>query len=126
MAGMALALSGAVPAAIPLPPVQSPAGVVQKTAVVDGVDHRLQIGGTGPVVVLLHGYAQTSHMWVAADAEAGGDAHRDCAGSARRRRIRERTAGGYDKKTMAAEMQRAGSATGLSPSPCKSSGMTSA
>jgi pimeloyl-ACP methyl ester carboxylesterase len=30
---------------------------------VDGVTLSYTTGGQGPVVVLLHGYAQTSHMW---------------------------------------------------------------
>ena len=104
LAGMALALSGAVPAAIPLPSAQAPAAVVQKTAVVDGVTIAYKIAGTGPVVVLLHGYAQTSHMWlplmpalaatdtvIAPDLRGAGDS--------------QRPAGGYDKKTIAAEVR---------------------
>ena len=41
-----------------------PKGFAEKRAIVDGVTIRYTIGGQGPGVVLLHGYAQTSHMWM--------------------------------------------------------------
>ena len=40
-----------------------PRGFTEKSANVNGVKINYKIGGQGPVVVLLHGYAQTSHMW---------------------------------------------------------------
>ena len=40
-----------------------PAGFSEKSATVNGVRISYKIGGSGPVVVLLHGYAETSHMW---------------------------------------------------------------
>ena len=40
-----------------------PAGFTEKSASVDGVTISYKVGGQGPAVVLLHGYAQTSHMW---------------------------------------------------------------
>jgi hypothetical protein len=40
-----------------------PKGFAEKRANVDGVTISYKIGGQGPVVVLLHGYTQTSHMW---------------------------------------------------------------
>ena len=39
-------------------------GFTEKTAVVNGVKINYKIGGRGPVAVLLHGYTQTSHMWL--------------------------------------------------------------
>ena len=41
-----------------------PKGFTEKTAEVDGVTIQYKVGGHGPVVVLLHGYTQTSHMWM--------------------------------------------------------------
>ena len=41
-----------------------PKGFTETIANVDGVKINYKIGGRGPVVVLLHGYAQTSHMWI--------------------------------------------------------------
>ncbi len=78
-------------------------GFTEKIADVDGVKINYKIGGTGPVIVLLHGYAQTSHMWmplapllatnhtvIAPDLRGAGDS--------------ERPRGGYDKKTLAQDI----------------------
>ena len=55
-----------------LPPVSSPrsveastveTGFAERFAEVNGVRLRYLIGGKGSPVVLLHGYAETSHMW---------------------------------------------------------------
>lgn len=40
-----------------------PGGFTEKTARVNGVTLNYAIGGTGPTVVLLHGYPQTWYMW---------------------------------------------------------------
>src|ERR1700731_1351298 len=79
---------------------QLPAGFTEKSTAVNGVRISYKIGGTGPAVVLLHGYTETSHMWlpvmpllaknhtvIAPDLRGAGDS--------------ERPEGGYDKKTMA-------------------------
>jgi pimeloyl-ACP methyl ester carboxylesterase len=81
-----------------------PEGFSEKTANVDGVKINYKIGGKGPVVVLLHGYTQTSHMWqplmpllatshtvIAPDLRGAGDS--------------ERTPDGYDKKTLAKDIR---------------------
>jgi len=72
-------------------------------ASVNGVRIHYSIGGTGSPVVLLHGYAQTSHMWrplmptlaqhhivIVPDLRGAGDS--------------EKPAGGYDKKNMAVDI----------------------
>ncbi len=41
-----------------------PKGFTERSANVDGVRINYKIGGQGPAVVLLHGYTQTSHMWL--------------------------------------------------------------
>src|SRR6201984_287975 len=41
-----------------------PTGFTEKSATVNGVRINYKIGGQGPAVVLLHGYAETSHMWL--------------------------------------------------------------
>jgi hypothetical protein len=43
---------------------QLPTGFTEKSATVNGVRISYKIGGTGPAVVLLHGYTETSHMWL--------------------------------------------------------------
>ena len=42
-----------------------PAGtpIVTRSAVVDGLTLQFLEAGSGPVIVLLHGYAETSRMW---------------------------------------------------------------
>ncbi len=79
-------------------------GFSEKIANVDGVKINYKIGGKGPLVVLLHGYTQTSHMWlplmpilaishtvIAPDLRGAGDS--------------ERTPDGYDKKTLAKDIR---------------------
>jgi hypothetical protein len=43
---------------------QLPPGFAEKSATVNGVRINYKIGGQGTAVVLLHGYAETSHMWL--------------------------------------------------------------
>ncbi|HMD54688.1 MAG TPA: alpha/beta hydrolase [Phycisphaerae bacterium] len=77
--------------------------VREASANIDGVRINYKIAGNGPIVVLLHGYAQTSHMWlpfithlqsshtvIAPDLRGFGDS--------------QRPPGGYDKKTMAKDI----------------------
>jgi pimeloyl-ACP methyl ester carboxylesterase len=81
-----------------------PKGFTEKSANVDGVTIRYTIGGQGPVVVLLHGYAQTSHMWkplmpvLAPSHTVMAPDLRGAGGSAR-------PEGGYDKKTLAKDIR---------------------
>src|SRR5258707_7007155 len=83
---------------------QLPAGFAEKSAPTTGVRINYIIGGRGPVVVLLHGYTQTSHMWlpllpalaksrtvIAPDLRGAGNS--------------ERPHGGYDKKTIAKDIR---------------------
>jgi len=81
-----------------------PKGFTETIANVDGVKINYKIGGRGPVVVLLHGYAQTSHMWIplmpllAASHTVIAPDLRGAGGS-------ERAKDGYDKKTMAKDIR---------------------
>jgi len=105
LAGLALALAAAVPAAVSQPATQAlPAGIVEKTAVVDGVTLAYKTAGSGPVVVLLHGYAQTSHMWLPLMTKLAAT-HTVIAPDLRGAGNSQRTPAGYDKKTMAAEIR---------------------
>ena len=83
---------------------QLPKGITEKIANVDGVKINYKIGGRGPAVVLLHGYTQTSHMWlplmpllatsqtvIAPDLRGVG--------------YSERAKDGYDKKTLAKDIR---------------------
>jgi hypothetical protein len=53
-------------------------GFTERIARIDGVKINYKIAGQGPVVVLLHGYTQTSHNVDAADPEARHVTYRDC------------------------------------------------
>lgn len=81
-----------------------PKGFTEKRAKVDGVKINVKMGGRGPVVVLLHGYTQTSHMWnplmplLASSHTVIAPDLRGAGGS-------ERTPSGYDKKTMAKDIR---------------------
>src|SRR3989440_10260282 len=83
----------------------APARFAERFTKVNGVRLRYLIGGQGSAVVLLHGYAETGHMWrpimpslaerhtvVVPDLRGAG-------GSAK-------PASGYDKKTMAVDSQQ--------------------
>lgn len=78
-------------------------GFTARDAEVNGTRIHYRVGGTGPAVVLLHGYAETSHMWnplmpllakthtvIVPDLRGAG-------GSAK-------PEGGYDKKNMAVDI----------------------
>ena len=82
---------------------QLPPGFTEKSATVNGVRISYKIGGQGPAVLLLHGYAETSHMWlplmpqlatsrtvIVPDLRGAGNS--------------ERPQSGYDKKTMAKDI----------------------
>jgi len=92
------------PPAVTAQTEQLPTGFTEKSATVNGMRINYKIGGQGPVVVLLHGYTQTSHMWlpllpvlaknctvIAPDLRGAGNS--------------ERPQGGYDKKSMAKDIR---------------------
>src|SRR6202158_4871983 len=70
----------------------------------EGADIFVRSGGAGPVVVLLHGYAETSDSWGPLAAELAKTypvVVPDLRGIGRS----SRPAGGYDKKTQAADIR---------------------
>jgi pimeloyl-ACP methyl ester carboxylesterase len=83
---------------------QLPAGFTEKSAVVNGVRINYKIGGQGPAVVLLHGYTQTSHMWLPLMPLLA-KSHTVIAPDLRGAGNSERPQGGYDKKTMAKDIR---------------------
>ena len=50
--------------AVPLRAQVKPPAVASRTATVDGLNLHYLTAGTGPVLILLHGYTQTSRMWL--------------------------------------------------------------
>jgi pimeloyl-ACP methyl ester carboxylesterase len=97
---LALATSAALAAA----PIDTKVeGFSDKYAQVNGVKLHYKIGGHGSPVVLLHGYAQTGHMWVPAMHELVKN-HTVIVPDLRGAGGSEKPATGYDKKTMAVDI----------------------
>jgi len=89
-----------------------PAGFTSRFAEVNGTRLHYLVGGTGSPVVLLHGYAQTGHMWlpilpllarnhtvIVPDLRGAGDS--------------SRPESGYDKKNMAVDIHELTSSLGF-------------
>ena len=85
-------------AAKPLPP-----GVAERFAEVNGVRLHYLIAGKGEPVILLHGYAQTSHMWLPLMAELA-KTRTVVAPDLRGFGQSAKPETGYDKKTMAQDV----------------------
>jgi pimeloyl-ACP methyl ester carboxylesterase len=114
LASAAILVAMLLLASYPLPAAAGkvPAGFSERFAVVNGVRLHYLIGGRGSPVVLLHGYTQTSHMWlpiipllaqrhtvIVPDLRgAGGSAKPDS---------------GYDKKNMAVDIHELTSSLGF-------------
>ena len=82
---------------------QLPEGFTEKSATVNGVRINYKIGSQGQAVVLLHGYTQTSHMWLPLMPQLA-TSHTVVAPDLRGAGNSERPQGGYDKKTMAKDI----------------------
>ena len=78
-------------------------GFADKYAQVNGVKLHYKVGGHGSPVVLLHGYAQTGHMWVPAMKELVKN-HTVIVPDLRGAGGSEKPATGYDKKNMAIDI----------------------
>jgi pimeloyl-ACP methyl ester carboxylesterase len=83
--------------------IAAPKGFMERDSRVNGVRIHYTIGGNGSLVVLLHGYAQTSHMWGPVLGELA-KKHRVIAPDLRGAGGSEKPATGYDKKTMAQDI----------------------
>src|SRR3984893_7993087 len=78
--------------------------VPQTVSSPEGADIFVRSGGSGPVVVLLHGYAETSDSWAPLAADLI-KAYTVVVPDLRGIGHSSRPAGGYDKKTQAADMR---------------------
>lgn len=99
--------SETVPSCVPKIP-----GFTSHEARVNGVRLHYWIGGSGSPVVLLHGYAETSHMWRPIMARLA-KSHTVLVPDLRGAGDSERPVSGYDKKTMAADIHALTSSLGL-------------
>jgi pimeloyl-ACP methyl ester carboxylesterase len=108
LVGLGLSSTPAL-AALPEP---VPTGFSERFAEVNGTRLRYLIGGTGSPVVLLHGYAETGHMWNPILPQLSGQHTvivpdlRGAGGSAK-------PEGGYDKKNMAVDIHELTKSLGL-------------
>jgi pimeloyl-ACP methyl ester carboxylesterase len=80
-----------------------PAGITDHIATVNGVSLHYKESGTGPAVVLLHGFGETSHMWEPVMAGLA-KAHRVVVPDLRGAGTSGKPEGGYDKLTMAQDI----------------------
>jgi len=69
----------------------------------NGAKIHVRVGGSGPAVVLLHGYAETGDMWAPLAADLARD-HRVVVPDLRGLGLSSRPDGGYDKKTQAGDV----------------------
>jgi pimeloyl-ACP methyl ester carboxylesterase len=83
--------------------VAAPQGFTERKAQVNGVRLHYFIGGKGSAVVLLHGYAQTSHMWRPVMGELA-KRHTVIVPDLRGAGASGKPDSGYDKKTLAQDI----------------------
>jgi len=82
---------------------ESAAGAESRFASVNGVKLHYLYAGKGPAIVLMHGYAETSRMWLPLMAQLG-KTHSVIAVDLRGSGLSDKPATGYDKKTLAADV----------------------
>ena len=83
----------------------------------EGADIFVRWGGTGPVVVLIHGYAENSDSWAPLAADLMKD-HTVVVPDLRGIGRSSKPAGGYDKKTQAKDIRAVVTALGFDKTFC--------
>jgi len=81
-----------------------PVGFVQRAVPTNGTTLHVRVGGSGPAVVLLHGYGETGDMWIALAANLARD-HTVIVPDLRGMGLSAKPAGGFDKKTQAGDVR---------------------
>lgn len=92
-------------------PAEPKSSVESRFAEVDGTRLHYLFAGRGDPVILLHGYAQTSHMWRPLIAELA-KTHTVVAPDLRGAGQSAKPPGGYDKKTLAQDVEALAAALG--------------
>jgi pimeloyl-ACP methyl ester carboxylesterase len=103
LAALALALAAAIPASAEVIPYPA-AFKTQEIATNDTTIH-VRVGGSGPAVILLHGYGETGDMWEPLAVRLAHN-HRVIIPDLRGLGLSAKPAGGYDKKTQANDVAR--------------------
>ena len=88
-------------------------GFVVRDIPTNGVTLHVRSGGSGPAVVLLHGYGETGDMWAPLAADLARD-HTVIVPDLRGLGLSSKPAGGFDKKTQAADVAGVLAALGVS------------
>ncbi|MEP7299364.1 MAG: alpha/beta hydrolase [Burkholderiales bacterium] len=101
-----------VPAAVSAQAFDFPAAFTNREIATNGATLHVRSGGTGPAVVLLHGYGETGDMWVPLAAELARD-HTVIVPDLRGLGLSSKPAGGFDKKTQAADVSGVMDALGV-------------
>lgn len=102
LAAGVIALAAALPAhAQPKP---FPSGFKAQQIQLEGVSLHVRVGGSGPAVVLLHGFGDTGDMWAPLAAALAKD-HRVVVPDLRGMGLSSKPEGGYDKKTQAGDIR---------------------
>ncbi len=104
------AVALALPAAAQVHPF--PASFRTQNIQTDGAMLHVRVGGQGPAVVLLHGFGDTGDMWAPLAADLARD-HTVVVPDLRGMGLSSRPAGGYDKRTQAADIRSVLTALGL-------------
>jgi pimeloyl-ACP methyl ester carboxylesterase len=86
-----------------MPPFAFPPDFRTRDILSNGTTIHVRSGGTGPAVLLLHGYAETGDMWVPMAVELASD-HTVVVPDLRGMGLSAKPSGGFDKKTQAADM----------------------
>lgn len=81
-----------------------PAPFKTKAIPANGTQIHVRFGGSGPAVLLIHGFGDTGDMWVPLAADLAKD-HRVIVPDLRGMGLSSKPAGGYDKWTQAADMR---------------------
>ena len=80
-----------------------PAAFKTQEITTNGTTIHVRVGGTGPAVVLLHGYGETGDMWAPMAADLARD-HTVIVPDLRGMGLSTKPAGGYDKKNQAGDV----------------------
>jgi pimeloyl-ACP methyl ester carboxylesterase len=104
------AIALALPVAAQVQPF--PASFRTQNIQTDGATLHVRVGGQGPAVVLLHGFGDTGDMWAPLAANLARD-HAVVVPDLRGMGLSSRPAGGYDKRTQAADIRSVLTTLGL-------------
>jgi len=99
---IAFAIVAALPAYAQVKPY--PAGFRQQEIQTDGATLHVRVGGSGPAVVLLHGFGDTGDMWAPLAAALAKD-HTVVVPDLRGMNRSSHPEGGYDERTQAADIR---------------------